>query len=536
MLISCTGVAFSYPDRSIPLFTNLTITLSDDARLGVIGANGSGKSTLLRLFAGELQPTAGTITKRTPAPSMRLVSLDPGDSRTVIESALAAIDPRLAATHALLQSQGKDAAAAAAEFASLDGYAVLACVQRTLTQARLGEPTWKQATEVLSVGERLWLRITEALLASCDLLLLDEPTSHLDIRWRADLAAMLQDLDTPYAVVSHDRHFLDLVCTQVLQLQRGTARLFAGGYSASRATLAAEEEHDRDVYTQQTRKVKQLTRAMGTVKSHAAMIEAKAYRTSSGFFSHKAAKMERRAAALRGQLQRSLAEAKTAQPFVEKQRHYALPSSECAGVLVSLVRVSVPVGTSILFRHLSMTVRAGEHWCILGPNGAGKSTLVDVLSGKRAPTSGEVVLSPSVRIAVAPQQAALACGDSLPIDLVCQAGSCSQQDARILLGTLGLGDNFIVQPMRLLSAGQQKRVLIATLVAERPGLLVIDELEGGLDLDALMAMQQALATFRGALVMVTHDAVLAQSIGGHFITLDGTGGWSMDSPFDQPAP
>ena len=536
MLISCTGVAFSYPDQSMPLFTDVTFTLADDARLGIIGANGSGKSTLLRLLTAELQPTAGTIMTRTPAPSMRLVSLDPGDTRTVMESALAAIDPRLAATHAALQSQGRDAAAAAAEFASLDGYAALARVQRALTEAGLGERAWAQPTEVLSVGERLWLRITEALLASCDLLLLDEPTSHLDIRWRADLAAMLQDLDTPYAVVSHDRHFLDLVCTQILQLQRGTARLFAGGYSASRATLAAEEEHDRDVYTQQTRKVKQLTRAMGTVKSHAAMIEAQAYRTSSGFFSHKAARMERRAAALRGQLERSLAEAKAAKPFVEKQRHYALPSSERTGVLVSLVRVSAAAGTRILFRHLSMTVRAGEHWCILGPNGAGKSTLVDVLSGKRAPMSGEVVLSPSVHIAVAPQQAALEYGDSLPVDLVCQAGGCSRQDTRILLGTLGIGDDLACQPMPLLSAGQQKRVLIATLVAGRPDLLVIDELEGGLDLDAVTAMEQALGTFRGALVMVTHDAALAQSIGGRFITLDGTGGWSMDSPFDRPPP
>ena len=536
MLISCTGVAFSYPDQSVSLFEGVTFTLADTARLGIIGPNGSGKSTLLRLLTGELQPSAGSIMTRTPAPRARLVSLEPGDGRTVIESALASLDPRLAATHLLLQSHGSDAAAAAAEFASLDGYAVLARVQRALAQAGLGKRTWAQATVSLSVGERLWLRITEALLASCDLLLLDEPTSHLDIRWRADLAAMLQDLDTAYVVVSHDRHFLDLVCTEVLQLQRGAARLFAGGYSASRATLAAEHEHDRDVYAQQTRKVKQLSRAIGAVKGHADTIEAQAYRTSSGFFSHKAARMERRAAALRGQLERSLAEAKAAKPFVEKQRHYALPVSQRTGVLVSLVRVSAGVGTKVLFRDLSVTVRAGEHWCILGPNGAGKSTLVDVLSGRRPPDSGQVILSPSVRIALVSQQGGLEHGGSLPVDLVCQAGGCSRQDARLVLGTLGIGEDLALQPMCLLSAGQQKRVLIATLVAGRPDLLVIDELEGGLDLDAVTAVEQALAAFEGALVMVTHDTALAQSIGKHFLTLDGTGSWSMESPFPQALP
>ena len=536
MLISCTGVSFSFPDQSVPLFEGVTFTLPDDARLGVIGPNGSGKSTLLRLLTGELQPSAGIIMKRTPAPSARLVSLEPGDARTVMESALASLDPRLAATHVVLQSQGSDAAAAAAEFASLDGYAAAARVQRALTQAGLGKCMWAQATASLSVGERLWLRITEALLASSDLLLLDEPTSHLDIRWRADLAAMLQDLDTPYVVVSHDRHFLDLVCTEVLQLQRGTARLFAGGYSASRATLAAEEEHNRDVYAQQTRKVKQLTKAIGAVKAHADTIEAQAYRTSSAFFSHKAARMERRAAALRGQLERSLAEARAAKPFVEKQRRYALPTSQRTGVLVSLVRVSAGAGTRTLFRHLSLTVRAGEHWCILGPNGAGKSTLVEVLSGRRPPESGQRLLSPSVRIALVPQQGGLEHGDSLPVDLVCQAGGCSQQDARLVLGTLGIGEDLAFQRMGLLSAGQQKRVLIATLVAGKPDLLVIDELEGGLDLDAVTGVEQALCTFDGALVMVTHDTALAQSVGEHFMTLDGAGGWSMESPFGQASP
>ena len=131
-----------------------------------------------------------------------------------------------------------------------------------------------------------------------------------------------------------------------------------------------------------------------------------------------------------------------------------------------------------------------------------------------------------------PQQIVLDHGEQLPIDLVREAGGIGSEDARILLGTLGIEDDQVFQPVGLLSAGQQKRVFIARLVAARPDLLVIDELEGNLAIDAVTLLEQALSRFTGALVMVTHDAALALAVGQQFISLDGTGGWSQENLFD----
>ena len=141
------------------------------------------------------------------------------------------------------------------------------------------------------------------------------------------------------------------------------------------------------------------------------------------------------------------------------------------------------------------------------------------------------MLSPSVKVGFVPQQIILDHSEDLPIDLVRQTSGIGSQEARILLGTLGIEDNQVFQPMYQLSAGQQKRVFIARLVAAKPDLLVIDELEGNLAIDAVTQLEQALSVFPGALVMVTHDVALAEAVGQHFITLDGTGRWSQENTY-----
>jgi len=537
MHITCTNLSFSYPEQATTLFDGVTFSISDRSRLGIIGPNGSGKSTLLGLLTGRLQPVAGTISRSVPAPRIALIEIDLGDNRLVMASALAAHDPLLGRAWSIMQSDSgaESTGEAAVEFASQGGYVVLTEVQRALASAGLSQELWDHTVLSLSVGERLWLRVAEALIADADLLILDEPTSHLDIQKRVQLAAMLQELDRPYIVVSHDRHFLDLVCTQVLELTHGHGRLYAGGYTQYVATMRAQEEHDRDIYTVQTRKVRQLKQAIGASRQHAANIELLAHKSSfigKTHYSAIAARLEKRAKAMRSQLERSLAEATAAKPFIEKKRNYVLEGSPRGGVLVSLVRVTASAGERTLFRDLSLTIRGGEHWCLLGPNGAGKSTLLQTMLGQRQPDAGDVTLSPSVKVGFVPQQIVLDHGEQLPNDLVREAGGISSENARILLGTLGIEDDQVFQPVGLLSAGQQKRVFIACLVAARPDLLVIDELEGNLAIDAVMLLEQALSRFTGALVMVTHDATLALAIGQQFISLDGAGGWSQENLFD----
>ncbi|MFZ2412945.1 MAG: ATP-binding cassette domain-containing protein, partial [Candidatus Cryosericum sp.] len=208
MQITCTDLTFSYPEQAISVFEGVTFSIADGSRLGIIGPNGSGKSTLLGLLTGRLQPTAGIIGRSRPTPRIALIEIESGDSQQVMASALATRDPLLGAAWSIMQSDsGADSTGeAAVEFASQGGYAALTEVQHVLAGAGLPQELWGHTVASLSVGERLWLRVAEALIADADLLILDEPTSHLDIQKRAQLAAMLQELDQPYIVVSHDRH------------------------------------------------------------------------------------------------------------------------------------------------------------------------------------------------------------------------------------------------------------------------------------------------------------------------------------------
>lgn len=536
MQITCTDVSFSYPEQATPLFDGVTFSISDGSRLGIIGPNGSGKSTLLGLLTGRLQPTAGTVSRSKPTPRIALIEIDSGDDRLVMASALAARNPLLATTWSIMQSgSGTDGTAeAAVEFAALYGYSVLAEVQRTLAGAGLPQELWGHTVASLSVGERLWLRVAEALIAEADLLILDEPTSHLDIQKRSELAVMLQELDQPYVVVSHDRHFLDLVSTQVLELTRGHARLYTGGYTDYVATAKAEEEHDQDVYVTQTRKVRQLKKAIGASRQHAANIELLAHKSSfigKTHYSAIAARLEKRAKAMRRQLERSLAEAQAAKPFIEKKRTFAIDGTIHGGILASFESISAMAGDRVLFHDLSITIRGGEHWCILGPNGAGKSTLLSILLGERQPDSGAASMARSIKVGYVPQQVTLTHGDELPINLVRSASGLTRENARVLLGTLGIEDDQVFQPISQLSAGQQKRAFIAQIVAGAPDLLVIDELEGNLAIDAVVQLERALSEFSGALIMVTHDIALAQTVGEQFLTLDGQGGWSRENMF-----
>jgi ATPase subunit of ABC transporter with duplicated ATPase domains len=537
MQLTCTSLSFSYPDQPNPVFEGVTFSVRSDSRLGIIGPNGSGKSTLLHLLAGRLKQTGGVITRSRPAPRLALVEMEPGDDTLVLASALKALDARLSQCWQALQSgECTGAAMVVAEFAQLDGYAAVAHAKEVLAGFELGDGQWQQSVRSLSVGERLWLRMAEAVLADADILVLDEPTSHLDIRKRAELATMLRDIHCPYIVVSHDRHFLDLVCTEILELAKGHARLYPGGYSDYIQTVRAREERDRDVYDVQTRKVRQLKKAVGGLQLHAQNIEQQAQGSieSQGFYSHKAARMEKRAKGIRTQLERSLAEAQAAKPFVEKRREFMLGNDARGGILCSLARVTVSRGGRTLFQDLSMTVRGGEHWCVLGPNGAGKTTLLDVLNGSEPPSSGEAFVSPSARIGLVPQQVVQDRGDAIPVDIVCNGLPARAGEARILLGTLGIEDDDVFRPMCRLSAGQQKRVLIAQLVMERPDILIIDELEGNLAVDAVTKLEKALVRFPGAIVMVTHDVALAAAVGSEFVALDGYGGWSRDGPTSPP--
>ena len=494
-LLSCEGIRKSYGIH--PLFEELSFTLAEGDRVGLVGPNGSGKTTLLRVLAGIESPDAGTRSQRRLA-HLGYVPQDP--SFPADRSVEAVVTETLPAG----EREGSDAAGRVA--------AVL---------GRAGFADARQRVGALSAGWRKRLAITRELVAAPDVLLMDEPTNHLDVEGILWLETLLETEVPAYLVVSHDRYFLEHVASRVLELNRcypGGLFQAEGRYSdylLRRDEALREQAAYRETLANKVRReVEWLRRG------------AKA-RTRKGQARVKAA----------GRLIQALDEARARAAGGAVGIEFTASGRASRKLLVAR-GLTKTVGGRRLLAGLDLTLTPGTRLGLLGASGSGKSTLLNLLAGTLPPDGGEIERAEGLRVVRFDQEReGLDQAVSLRRALAPEGDAVLYRDRSVHVASWA--KRFLFRPEQLettvgrLSGGERARILIARLMLQPADLLILDEPTNDLDIPTLEVLEESLADFPGALVLVTRDRFLLERVSTLVLALDGAGGATFFADYAQ---
>lgn len=482
-IINAQGIAKSFGAN--PLFQDVSFTVSEGDRIGLIGPNGSGKSTLLRILAGTVSPDAGEVARRK---RLRFSFVEQDSKFASGKTVRSVIEDALERSAVPDSERGT-------RFAE--------------TLGRAGFEDLGAEANKLSGGWQKRLAIAEALVQAPDVLLLDEPTNHLDlagIEWLEDL---LQLADFACVVVSHDRYFLESVVTEMVELSRvypnGSLRV-RGNYSRflekKEEFLHAQSKRQEALENLVHNEIEWLRRG-----AKARTRKSKARIDKAGELMGELGDLNTRTRTATAQLDFSATDRKTKR-------------------LIELEDVSYQIGDRTLFAGLNFVVTAGQRVGLVGPNGSGKTTLLRLLRGELTQTRGNIRRADWLRIVYFDQSRQLDDTVTLRRALAPEGDSVIYQDRSIHVASwaarfLFTGEQ-LNQPVARLSGGERARVLIAQLMLQPADLLLLDEPTNDLDIPTLEILEESLLEFRGSLVLVTHDRYMLDRVSTIVLGLSGT--------------
>ncbi|HEY0696719.1 MAG TPA: ABC-F family ATP-binding cassette domain-containing protein [Micromonospora sp.] len=528
--VVCTNLSFSWPDDT-PVFRDLSFTVPP-GRTGLVAANGAGKTTLLRLIAGELTPTGGGVTVEGVLGYLPQDLPLAGDL-TVAE--VLGIDAALAALRAIEAGDGAEE-----HFTAVgDDWDVEERSRAELDRLGLGDVALDRRLHTLSGGQVVSLGLAAQLLRRPDVLLLDEPTNNLDIDARHRLYEVLAGWSGCLLVVSHDRVLLDRM-DRVAELHRGEVRMFGGNFTAyEEAARVAREAAERTVRSAE-QEVKREKREMQQARERAERRASNAARNlgNAGLPRIVAGGLKRSAQESAGRAQQAHAnrvgEAQTRldeasralrddQALTLDLRDTTVPAGR---TVVAAERVQVCHGDRAVFARdgVDLTIRGPERIALTGPNGAGKSTLLRLLQGDLDPDAGRVHRADG-RVAYLSQRL-----DLLDLDRTVAENFAAYAPDRPQAERMNLLARFLFRgsrahlPVGVLSGGERLRATLACVLHAQPAphLLLLDEPTNNLDLVSVAQLGSALAAYRGAFVVVSHDERFLTDIGvQRWLRLDG---------------
>src|SRR5437868_5414519 len=494
------------------VLSELTFQVEPRQRLGIVGANGSGKSSLLRAISGELTPAAGTLTLAPRSRTAYLAQeLEAGPHESVYADALHSrtdimrLRERLAGLEAsMTDATGADLANLVEEYGDvqheyerLDGYAYDNRVAEVLFGVGLTEADQALPPSALSGGQRRRLALARLLLQDADLLLLDEPTNHLDLEAIEWLEGFLRLSRSGMLIVSHDRRFLERTADDILELQARAGEWYPGNY---RQYLRLRRER---------RAVRQ--------KEYDAQQEYIA-RTEEFIRRYKAGQRAREARGRQTKLDRL---ERVAPPADDQQIRIRLRASSTSELIFQSDGLRLGYGQRELVTTPAFTVSAGERIAIVGPNGSGKTSLLKALLGELRPLSGRIKMGPRVTMRYYDQHLADLDPNKTVLAELQDAFGLPEVTLRPFLARVRLSGDDDFKTIRSLSGGAKSRVTLATLMLDDAGLLLLDEPTNHLDIPAQEMLEEALTTFEGTVVFVSHDRYFIDAIATRLWTIEG---------------
>ncbi|MEI6031022.1 MAG: ATP-binding cassette domain-containing protein [Synechococcaceae cyanobacterium ELA739] len=507
-----------YPTGEV--LRDVTWEVKPGDRIGLVGVNGAGKSTQMRIIAGLEEPSSGQVVKQ-GAP--RIVYLqqefDVDPRRTVraelfqafgeaaevlnrqqqVEEAMGSEKAASDADHldALIQELGT----LQSRFEALHGYELDARIDRLLPTLGFTPEGADQLVADYSGGWQMRLALGKILLQEPDLLLLDEPTNHLDVETIQWLEDYLRGQTVPLVVISHDRAFLDRVCNQIVETERGIARTYLGNYSQHLEQKALEREAGQAAFERQQKE-------LSTQQAYIDRFRASATRSTQ--------------AKSREKLLEKVERIEAPVESVGGPRFQFPPAPRCGRQVAVIDNLSHSYGDKILFLGAQLEVERGDRIAFVGPNGAGKSTLLRLVMGMELPDEGMAGLGEHNVIAgyFEQNQAEALDLSKTVIDTLFEAvPDWTQTQVRSLLGSFCFSNDAVFKEVGKLSGGEKARLALALMLLSPCNLLVLDEPTNHLDIPAKQMLEDALMEYEGAALIVSHDRYFISRVANKIVEL-----------------
>jgi ATP-binding cassette, subfamily F, member 3 len=513
-----------------PLLRGVSFKLERRERMTIAGRNGAGKTTLLRMLAGETSIDRGTLSLAKDA-RIALHDQRPPRERKVSlrDYVLSGCAEELRIEAQLAKLEGEMAVEGAADEALLARYARAQALlearggylwrDRATAMARglgFADGDLDRALDTFSGGQLTRASLARALATGADVLLLDEPTNHLDIESLEWLEQTLTTLDAAIVLVAHDRWFLEAVGTAVLELEAGRSRFFAGTWHNWRREQAARELSLGRAIDKQQAEIERMERFIERFRAKATKARQAQSRVKA------LAKIER--------IERD--------PKDEKSLEFAFAAPERSGrVSFELLDGRIEIGDPpiVLLEHSELWLERGEHVSLVGPNGTGKTTLIETLAGRRPLAAGKLSVGHNVKVGYLSQHAdELGAGGARTqtvVEAVQRDTGLNQGRARALLGRFLFSGEDADKPLDGLSGGERRRLSLAVLVNSGANVLILDEPTNHLDIESREALEDALRSFEGAILLVSHDRALLDAVGTRTVAVEDralhsyVGGW-----------
>jgi ATPase subunit of ABC transporter with duplicated ATPase domains len=511
-MIGVKDVSVSFGGRI--LFEDVNLSFDEGNRYGLIGANGSGKSTFMKILVGDFEPTTGQVTI---APGVRVGVLRQDhytyDNYTVLDTVLMGHAElwevmqernRLYSLPEMTDEEGMRVGELESAYADMDGYSAEYFAAELLEG--LGIPVDKH-TELMSSmigGFKLRVLLAQVLFGRPDVLLLDEPTNHLDldtIRW---LENFLLGHKGTMVIISHDRHFLNTICTHMVDVDYKQISLFSGNYDyfVAASTLAREQLLAENAKNQQ--KIAELR----------------------DFVARFSANKSKAKQATSRQKQIDKIEIQEVRPSSRVSPYIKFASKQPLGKqVVSLEGIHKSFGDLSVLKDVSLDIMSGEKVAIIGPNGIGKTTLLNIMMGQLTPDSGSVVWGKSVQATYFTQDHndTIQKGTTVYDWLSSFVEEVDQQALRSILGRMLFSKDEVYKSTDVLSGGESARLVIGKMLLLQGNVLVLDEPTNHLDLESIDALTKALAEFDGGVIFVSHARQMVTDVANRIIELTPSG-------------
>ncbi len=522
-MISASNLSIQFGAK--PLFENVSVNFGNGNRYGLIGANGCGKSTFMKILAGDIEPSTGNVATD---PNERIGQLSQDqfayEEFRVLDTVIMGYDrlwevmqerDRLYSLPEMSDEEGMRVADLEVEFAELDGYSAESRAGELLEGIGIPVDQHQGPMSAIAPGWKLRVLLAQALFSDPDILLLDEPTNNLDINTIRWLEEYLEASKSTMVIISHDRHFLNSVCTHMADLDYGKLQLFPGNYDEyMTAATQARERMQAD-----------------NAKKKAKMAELQAFVSRFSANASKARQATSRAKQLEKIKLEDIKPSSRVSPFIRFEQDKPLRR-----LAVEARGIAKGFDDGPLFENLDLAIEAGSRVAILGPNGIGKTTLMRSLLQEIEVDNGNVKWSENAKTGYFAQDNS----DEFETDMSLFDWISQWQpegaDEQLLRGTLGrmlFSRDDSDKSVQVVSGGEQCRLMFGKLILQKPNVLLMDEPTNHLDMESIEALNLALEHYPGTLVFISHDRDFVASLATRIIDMTPQGVVDFNGSYDE---